>query len=328
MIEADRVFVSAEPRRRSTSKRRKTLAYDDAKAKENAAIDTNHTMLKAEHVLPINDSQIFMVEQIRRINHDSLLFGLRCSPATALPQSPESPIWHVTLHAFVDGKSVERDYTPVSHWIEWHDHRRLRLLVKIYDGGKMTQHLAGLVPGSTIEVSAPHTTLLMPSLLAPISARPLASSATEAPSHILLFAAGSGVIPMLQIIRELLCNADGMQTVTLLLSNKTYEDLLCWDELCSIRTHNDMQVFNAWLAFSSGRNSCVGPPPSGWPLRGVRHRRIDHQLVLEALESQKTSVDVVKWRAVVSGPEGFFDAMRAICPTAIQQNATFVNLDD
>merc|ERR1719401_871869 len=142
----------------------------------------------------------------------------------------------------------------------------------------------------------------------------------EAPRHTLLFAAGTGMVPMLQIVKEVL-DGEQMQTLTLLCSNKTYADLLCWDETCSLARRPGLPAFRAWLAFSSRSGSDTGRAPSGWPLAAVVHQRIDRELVVQALAALKTPLDSVKLRVVVSGPEGFFASMRKTIPTPLRQSA-------
>lgn len=261
--------------------------------------------------------------KIERVNHDTLLFSL-CHPlSSALPTPPQTPIWHTTLYALLDGKVIERDYTPLSDWSEWRDAGRIRLLVKIYPQGQMTQHLYALPVGSTIEVTSPRCTLLTPTLMPPESA-----ASVPPPEHVVLLAAGTGIIPMLQIIREVLSNGDGIRTVTLLCSNKSYDDLLCWEELCSLHTQHGGPVLSVWLAFSSVKSSTINSTPKGWPCMGVVHSRIDQALLEKALPTLKDCRNTGSFRAIVSGPDGFFEAMKDAFPAHAREIGTFVNLDE
>jgi len=311
MVESGNVYVSAHSQKPSGGKRQKTdqvvhQASECARISKMGEVPTQAEDLQHNPRLASLSAHCTL-EKVTRINHNTLLFYLRHSKSEVLPLPPGSPIWHVTLSALINGKSVERDYTPLSDWPEWREQGRIRLLVKIYADGAMTQHLAAQVP----------------SLL------PLTSACDSGmPSHILLFAAGSGVIPMLQIIREVLHARGEARTVTLLCSNRTYGDLLCWDELCSLQTHASLPVFRAWLIFSSGAANCMGLAPVGWPLERVVHHRIDRALVCEALAPLKLRQGPDQLRVIVSGTEGFFEAMSDTIPATVREPATFVNLDD
>lgn len=63
---------------------------------------------------------------------------------------------HVALRATIDGKSVARSYAPVSNNS---DLGRIELLIKVYDKGVMTQHLASMTVGQNIDVCGPKGTM-------------------------------------------------------------------------------------------------------------------------------------------------------------------------
>lgn len=52
-------------------------------------------------------------------------------------------VYMLSSLAFIVGEIVEREYTPIVHFGESsHDSSYLKLMIKIYPKGKMTQHLA------------------------------------------------------------------------------------------------------------------------------------------------------------------------------------------
>lgn len=59
---------------------------------------------------------------------------------------------HIALQADINGKTVSRSYTPISNNS---DLGRIELLVKVYPQGLMTQHLANMQVGQTIEIRGP-----------------------------------------------------------------------------------------------------------------------------------------------------------------------------
>ena len=103
--------------------------------------------------------------------------------------------WHTTLLAAVGPNEegplpfIERDYTPVSTWMEW-DKGLCDILIKIYPTGAATSWLHRQPLGSHVWLSEPMTTLNVPALVPDASA--LGSAATEAAS-VLLVLAGTGI---------------------------------------------------------------------------------------------------------------------------------------
>lgn len=59
---------------------------------------------------------------------------------------------HIALQATIGGKAISRSYTPISNNS---DLGRIELLVKVYPTGLMTQHLANMDIGQTIDIRGP-----------------------------------------------------------------------------------------------------------------------------------------------------------------------------
>jgi len=112
-----------------------------------------------------------------------------------------------------DGKVPARPYTPIST-----DDQKgyFELLVKGYPTGTVSKYLCSLKAGDSVEVKGPFPKL-------PYSA--------NMKKEIGMIAGGSGITPMLQVIREILKNPADTTQVTLVFCNQTSSDILLRTEL-------------------------------------------------------------------------------------------------
>ncbi|KAG9470965.1 hypothetical protein GDO78_016193 [Eleutherodactylus coqui] len=159
---------------------------------------------------------------------------------------------HIYLSARIDGNLVVRPYTPVS---SDDDKGFVDLVVKIYfkgihpkfpDGGKMSQYLEGLRVGETIDFRGP-SGLLIYSGKGTFQIRPDKKSppVTKKVKQLGLIAGGTGITPMLQLIRAVMKDKDDQTVCYLLFANQTEKDILLRDELEEIRT-NYSDRFKLW----------------------------------------------------------------------------------
>ncbi|RLN98724.1 hypothetical protein BBJ28_00009345, partial [Nothophytophthora sp. Chile5] len=147
---------------------------------------------------------------------------------------------HISLRYTDDqGKLVMRSYTPVSSddALGYVD-----LVVKVYfknvhpkfpDGGKMSQYLEGMTLGNTIEVSGPKGKLAYMGkgeIHIKHRARDVVPEVRKA-SKIGMIAGGTGITPMLQIVRRALQDPEDKTEFFLLFANQTEADILCRDEI-------------------------------------------------------------------------------------------------
>jgi len=324
-VESGFVYVSVNPRRSSKAKQAVVLEVSSSSETEQGLPDGAVPQMHEKRD-PKDKERLSWrcrLERLQRVSHDTLVFCLHHPVGEELPPAPVSPVWHITLQAVIGGRVVDRDYTPVSTWFEWRDERTLRLLIKIYPTGLMTQHLAGLRLNDVVHISAPTATLMVPSLLPPGQV----TSSRGRPEHVVLFAAGTGIVPMVQLLAVALQGSLGVRTVTLLFGSRSPADLLCWEELRSLRARASADELapelRVWLAFSGGG---AGPELHGAALAGVVRRRLDASVVSEALTHLPAGSP---FHAVCSGPNGFFDGMREACRAArVSGAASFVNLDE
>ncbi|KAF8063693.1 hypothetical protein HT031_003548 [Scenedesmus sp. PABB004] len=157
-----------------------------------------------------------------RLNHDTyfMRFALPTPAHTlGLPCGK-----HVFLCADIGGEAVVRAYTPVSG-----DRNAgvLDLLIKVYwgcprfpEGGKMTQHLAAMKEGDTIDVKGPYGKFHYQG-----RGTYTLNRAPGVARYLSMVAGGSGVTPCYAVAREALADpADGTR-LALIYANKHEEDI-------------------------------------------------------------------------------------------------------
>ncbi|CAE6470025.1 unnamed protein product [Rhizoctonia solani] len=200
--------------------------------------------------------------------------------ATITPVSPDTSIFRFTLqasdqplglpvgqHVFVrlrrkdTGEMVQRAYTPVSREREV---GHIDLLVKMYlptdehpQGGKMSVGFYQLAVGDTVELKGP-----LGSFIWSGNGVALWKGIERRVRNVGLICAGSGITPILQVLRSVLEDDTDHETrLWLLDSNRTEQDILCRDELLSfserkgrMRAHFTLSKSprEGW-AFSTGR---------------------------------------------------------------------------
>ncbi|XP_072522334.1 NADH-cytochrome b5 reductase 1 [Salminus brasiliensis] len=185
------------------------------------------------------------------LSHDTRKFRF------ALP-SPEHilglPVGkHVYLSARIDGSLIVRPYTPVS---SDEDRGVVDLVVKIYfknvnpkfpEGGKMSQYLESLKLGDVVDFRGPGGLLEYRghgqfAVQADKKSEPEMKKATS----LGLIAGGTGITPMLQLIRDIMKNPSDGTTCSLLFANQTEKDILLRDELEEIQARHPNK-FKLWF---------------------------------------------------------------------------------
>jgi len=152
-------------------------------------------------------------------------------------------------------EAVSRPYTPIS---SNDDKGYFELVIKTYPGGKMSQHLANLDLGKTILVRGPLGALTYHGLGNFSITRKTAQGNQDVKYHanrLGLIAGGTGITPMLQVIRHVLKNPKDRTQTSLIFGNVTEDDILLREELEKCATeHKD--IFKLYHTLNQ--------PPAGW----------------------------------------------------------------
>ncbi|XP_014211055.1 NADH-cytochrome b5 reductase 2 isoform X2 [Copidosoma floridanum] len=203
---------------------------------------------KVKYALPLIEKQI--------LSHDTRLyrFGLPSSEhVLGLPIGQ-----HVHLSANVNGEIVIRAYTPVT---SDDDYGHMDLVVKVYfknvhpkfpEGGKMSQYLESLKIGETIDVRGPSGRLVYNgkgkfSIKLLRKEPPVEYSLAKA----VMIAGGTGITPMLQLIRAIVKDPLDKTQVSLLYANQTEKDILLREELDEVAKNHPDQV-KVWYTVDTG----------------------------------------------------------------------------
>jgi ring-1,2-phenylacetyl-CoA epoxidase subunit PaaE len=139
-------------------------------------------------------------------------------PAELKPQFAYQQGQHLTLRAMIDGEDVRRSYSICSAVQD----EQLRVAIKRVSGGQFSswanEHLK---PGATLEVMPPMGHFNVP--LDPQSER-----------HYLAFAAGSGITPILSIVKTTL-RAEPKSRFTIVYGNRASSSVIFRDELTDLK---------------------------------------------------------------------------------------------
>lgn len=169
---------------------------------------------------------------------------------------------HVYLSAKVNGSLVVRAYTPVS---SDENLGYVDLVVKVYyknshpsfpEGGKMSQYLDNMAIGNTIDFRGP-SGLLVYQQKGRFSIRADKKSEPKVRKfkHVGMIAGGTGITPMLQLIRRMTADPDDNTQCSLIFANQTEKDILLREELEEVSRNHPGKV-HLWFTLDK--------PPQDW----------------------------------------------------------------
>lgn len=170
---------------------------------------------------------------------------------------------HVQLTATINDAEVSRSYTPVS---SDDDKGYVEFVIKVYfanvhpkfpNGGKMSQHLESLKIGDSIKIRGPRG-LFQYSGKGNLAIKADNKSAAKKKhvKRLSMIAGGTGIAPMLQVIRDVLKKSNVDKTkIALLFANQTEKDILLREELEGLAAKYPDQ-FKFWYT--------IDRPEEGW----------------------------------------------------------------
>jgi len=176
----------------------------------------------------------FKLRTRTEINHNTRLFRFDLPHEDDVLGLPIGQ--HLSLKAIVDGKEIFRSYTPVSSDDEL---GYFDLLIKVYEKGAMSRYIDNMKVGEYLDVRGPKGLFVYkPNMLRAIG----------------MVAGGTGVTPMLQIIRAVVKNPEDKTQVSLIFANVAANDILLKEELDELATkHSNFKIYYV-----------LNVPPEGW----------------------------------------------------------------
>lgn len=197
--------------------------------------------LRIVPVLKPDTFQEFELAEKTVISHNVAIYRFKLPAKTSILGLPIGQ--HISIGAPIeqpDGttKEIVRSYTPISG-----DHQPgyFDLLIKSYPQGNISKHMASLIVGQSIRVRGPKGAFVYtPNMV----------------RHFGMIAGGTGITPMLQVIRAIVRGREkGDRTeVDLIFANVTAQDILLQEDLDSL-TKEDAGIRVHYV---------LDKPPEGW----------------------------------------------------------------
>ncbi|KAJ9191052.1 hypothetical protein DTO164E3_8874 [Paecilomyces variotii] len=192
-------------------------------------------------VLTPNEFQEFSLKEKTLVSHNVAIYRFALPRPTDILGLPIGQ--HISLAATIAGnpKEVVRSYTPIS---SDNEAGYFDLLVKEYPQGNISRYLANMKIGDKMKVRGPKGAMVY----TPNMCR-----------HIGMIAGGTGITPMLQVIKAIIRNrprngGNDTTQVDLIFANVNPEDILLKDELDALAQEDD--GFRVYYVLNN--------PPEGW----------------------------------------------------------------
>ncbi|MFJ4290430.1 1,2-phenylacetyl-CoA epoxidase subunit PaaE [Cupriavidus sp. NPDC089707] len=190
----------------------------------------------------------------------------------------------LTLKAPVDGKDLRRSYSICSAVQDYDAQGELRVAVKLVEDGLFSSHLHDTIaPGQVIDVMTPDGRFNVP--LDPEAAR-----------HYVAFAAGSGITPVLSLIRTTL-QAEPRSRFTLVYGNRNVDSIIFSETLEDLKNQY-LSRFTLYHVLSRQPQEV-----------DLLHGRLDHDRVAAFLQTLIPVDDIDA--AFVCGPASMIDEVEA-----------------
>ncbi|KZW00244.1 ferredoxin reductase-like protein [Exidia glandulosa HHB12029] len=190
---------------------------------------------KRKPVLDPTTWQEFPLIQKTPISHNTAIYRFGLPDPSDILGLPIGQ--HISIQAEIEGKIIQRSYTPTS---SDDDLGYFDLLVKSYEKGNISRFLALLKIGDKIRVKGPK---------GQFNYRPALSR------ELGMIAGGTGITPMLQIIRAVLKNPVDTTKINLIYANVNEDDILLKKELDDL-VETYPERFYVYYVLNN--------PPAGW----------------------------------------------------------------
>lgn len=211
------------------------------------------SMKKTKKVTLVDPNVKYPLKLIEKVvlSHDTRLFKFELPSAEHCLGLPIGQ--HIYLSARISDKLIVRPYTPTS---SDEDLGHMDLVVKVYhanvhpkfpEGGKMTQYLESLAIGDTIDVRGPsgHLEYIGKGSFSIKTDKKAAKGDIVKASKVSMIAGGTGITPMLQLVRAVFRDPEDKTCLALLFANQTEDDILLRKELEQVeQEHPDR--FKLW----------------------------------------------------------------------------------
>ncbi|KAI8997828.1 hypothetical protein BDB01DRAFT_772613 [Pilobolus umbonatus] len=167
----------------------------------------------------------FKLEMIQRINHNTNLFRFALPSRTEVAGLPIMSCVMFRANIVKDGQTEEviRPYTPTSRD---QDKGFVDFVIKDYPRGKMSRHVHSLKVGESIDIKGPFEKY---------------SWKKNPVKHVGMIAGGTGITPMLQLLRNIFESQDRPK-ISLIFANQTQEDILFKEELDRYAKEGNLSV--------------------------------------------------------------------------------------
>lgn len=205
---------------------------------------------------------------------------------------------YVTLRVHLDGHELRRSYSMSSSPLE----KRLAVTVKKVQGGKVSGYLHDQIKaGDSLEVAAP-------------DGRFYTALDPEKRRTYYLFGAGSGITPLMSILKTVL-EAEPMSAVFLLYGSRDEQHIIFRDALEQLSERYQGQLFVEHVLSRPAKESGGGlfgmfkKTTQNWQ---GRTGRIDGRTVAEFLEENPPHGPETDCRYFLCGPGAFADAVKSI----------------
>ncbi|KAG0641839.1 hypothetical protein HOY80DRAFT_1038258 [Tuber brumale] len=186
-------------------------------------------------VLRADKWQGFKLVEATELSHNTGIYKFALSRSTDVLGLPIGQ--HIQFSAKINGVDVVRSYTPISS--DETDRGSFSMLIKSYPAGNISKHIASLKIGQSIQTRGPKGQFVYQSGLVRAFG---------------MVAGGTGLAPMLQIIKAIIRNPEDKTEVGFIFANVNMEDILLKDELDELAgRHSNFRI-----------HYVLNNPPEGW----------------------------------------------------------------